>query len=98
MSKRSDELAEELNDLEHAMQDGVAMKMDHNPRETQPKQLRGGVNAAMIAHSAVASLLVEKGIFTMEEYSEALVVATFKEVARYEQELSDLTGTKITLR
>lgn len=98
MSKRMDNLAEELNDLQHAMQSGVAMKMNYDDSSIQPKQLRVGINAAMVFDGALGELLVDKGVFTEEEYAEAMVQAMAKEVARYEQELSDLTGTKITLR
>jgi hypothetical protein len=55
----------------HAMQTGVAAKMQREPAETTPKHLRVGVNSAMVGNAALAKLLIEKGIFTEAEYFQA---------------------------
>lgn len=59
-------------DAAHGMQSGVAMKMNYDQDETTPKHLRVGVNSAMVEHSALAQLLVAKGVITWEEYYAAL--------------------------
>lgn len=82
---------------QHAMQAGVAMKMEFNSADTTPKHLRVGINAAMVEHSALAKLLIDKGIITIEEYEESLAVAMEKEVAMYEKELSTQLNTKVVL-
>jgi hypothetical protein len=46
-----------------------------------------GVNAAMCDHAALARLLMAKGVFTEEEYHEAIASEMEAEKARYEREL-----------
>lgn len=97
MSNRLDELAKELASLQHAVQSGVAMKIKYDGLSIRPKQLRVGVNSALVFNAALVRLLVDKGVFTQEEYAEAAVQEMAEEVTRYENELTKLTGTKITL-
>ena len=52
----------------HGMQSGVAHQLVLNPKLCTPKDLRVGVNSALIQDSALAQLLMEKGIITEEEY------------------------------
>lgn len=85
----------------HAMQTGVAFKMDHDPGETSPKHLRVGVNSAMVETSALALLLIEKGVFTMVEYRTALAEAMERERDMYQEWLNARygdSGTTVTLR
>ncbi len=86
-------------DLLHAMQSGVAMKMNYDGAETSPKHLRVGVNSAMCDSSALARLLVEKGLITNEEYEKAITDMMAEEVKRYEAWLNERLGTqgRITL-
>lgn len=81
----------------HAMQSGVAMEMNFNPKPTEPKHLRVGINAAMVEHHALAQLLMDKGIITTEEYESAIATAMEEEKARYEKHLSALLGSVVTL-
>ena len=81
----------------HAMQTGVAMEMEHGSKDTTPKHLRTGVNSAMVEHSALAGLLISKGVITGEEYAEALAAGMERETKAYEDRLSEHIGTKITL-
>lgn len=81
----------------HAMQSGVAAKMAFDPAETTPKHLRVGVNSSMISDKAIAELLIAKGIFTREEFLEALASAMEDEAKLYEDELTRYTGSKVTL-
>lgn len=82
----------------HAMQSGVAMKMNYDPTDTEPKHLRVGVNASMVDHGGLVALLIEKGIMSREEYMTAIADQMENEKSRYEKELSMLTGAKVTLR
>jgi hypothetical protein len=95
---RLDQLNRSYTAAVHAMQSGVAMKMNHDPKETEPKHLRVGVNCAMSDGGAIALLLMEKGVITQEEYLEAIGAGMSREVSLYEQELSRLLGTEIVLR
>lgn len=81
----------------HAMQSGVAMKMNYDPSETTPKHLRVGVNAAMVEHSALARLLVRKGVITEEEYAAALADGMEAERDMYQQWLQQRLGGNIRL-
>jgi hypothetical protein len=82
----------------HAMQSGVAMKMNHDggPQrgETSPKHLRVGVNSAMVEHSALVRLLMAKGVITEDEYLTALADAMEAEKRLYETELRDHIGNE----
>jgi len=94
----------EYTDKAHAMQSGVAMKMNFDPAETTPKHLRVGVNSAMCDHAALVRILMEKGILTQEEYEAAITAEMGREVERYEAWLTEHAhaghghATKISLR
>jgi hypothetical protein len=80
------------------MQSGVAMKMHWDGKEVDPKHLRVGINSAHVATAALAGILIEKGIITMEEYTEANIREMEKEAKSYEQWLTEQGGgTTITL-
>lgn len=82
----------------HAMQTGVAYVMEKEPGETSPKHLRVGVNSAMVEHSALTLLLIEKGIITEDEYYDAMNAAMEREVQSYQDKLQRLYGAgNITL-
>lgn len=74
----------------HAMQSGVAALMPS--KETEPKHLRVGVNSALIDSAAVASLLIAKGVFTEDEYLEALALTAERDVATYTQLVRERYG------
>ena len=71
----------------HAMQSGVAIWMERGNKETEPKHLRVGINSAMSDQGALTRLLIEKGVFTEEEYVAAVADAMEREVAIYEARL-----------
>ena len=96
MSDKKDYTSEDYRRLAHAVQSGVAMKMNYD-NEASPKHLRVGVNMAMCDSAAVGKLLIEKGIFTEQEYINALCRQLEEEVKKYERELSDLVGADVTL-
>lgn len=81
----------------HAMQTGVAYKMQKDASETAPKHLRVGINSALVQDSALALLLMKKGIITEDEYFDAVNEAMEREVKGYQEELRRLYGADITL-
>lgn len=81
----------------HAMQTGVAAKMEYDREETEPKHLRVGVNSAMVETSALVQMLVRKGVFTLAEFEEELTIGMYEEAKRYQRELSERYGSKVRL-
>lgn len=81
----------------HAMQSGVAMLMNYEAKDTEPKHLRVGVNAGLCDNSALAKLLIAKGIITEQEYMAAITEEMNEEVTRYEALLESIIGKKVTL-
>jgi hypothetical protein len=79
------------------MQSGVKMEMELGAAATEPKHLRVGVNSALVDSAALAELLIAKGLITEAEYLEAIAVGMEREARRYEQILSERTGTNVTL-
>jgi len=79
----------------HAMQSGVAATPDKVDQSAE--SLRVGVNSALVNDSALATLLIGKGIITEDEYVAAVAEAMEQEVRRYEQELSATLGAEIHL-
>lgn len=71
----------------HAMQSGVAYRMNNDPGETQPKHLRVGVNSAMVDTATIVKLLIAKGVITQEEFYKMLADTMEEEVARYQRDL-----------
>lgn len=82
-SDRIAELRQKMFQLQHAMQTGVAVKMNFEQDETTPKHLRVGVNMAMIESGTLAGLLLSKGVFTEEEYYTALIEGLEHEIEMY---------------
>lgn len=81
----------------HAMQSGVKAKMSLDDHEVDPKHLRVGNNSAHVTDKALAQLLIDKGLMTLEEYKEAVRKAMIDEVDMYERELTRFYGKPITL-
>jgi hypothetical protein len=72
----------------HAMQTGVQLAITRGHQEANPKHLRVGVNSAMVGHSALARILINKGIITAAEYYKMLADVTEEEVATYRRMLN----------
>ena len=81
----------------HAMQSGVAMVMNYNPKSTDPKHLRTGVNSAMVETSTLAQLLIDKGVITSEEFASMLADKMEAEVQLYVQDIEKHTGKRVIL-
>jgi hypothetical protein len=92
---------ERYNRASHAMQSGVKHTMELSPGGmdvgSMPKMLRTGINSAMVESAALAKLLVEKGIFTREEWLRAVADMMEHEAHRYEAELGEKLGGKVVL-
>jgi hypothetical protein len=80
-----------------AMQAGVAYEAGKGSKSCTPKHLRVGVNSAMCDSSALARLLIEKGVITEDEYIDAITAEMNAEVERYEAKLSAELGRRVTL-
>ena len=82
----------------HAIQTGVKFDLETGSESASPKHLRTGLNIAMVTDAAVVRLLIQKGIFTEQEYQESLTDELNKEVDRYQEALSKkMGGADITL-
>lgn len=81
----------------HAIQSGVAWKMQYDDGDTTPKHLRVGVNSAMLQYSALVKLLMDKGVITEEEHWTAMADAAEEECKMYERELTQILGTEVHL-
>lgn len=87
----------------HAVQAGVAMDLADDSRQgntnssASPKQLRTGLNMAMVGHGALLRLLIKKGLITELEYLEELVSGALDEQLAYEAKLSARHGAEIHL-
>src|ERR1700677_3493094 len=93
--------------LAHAVQTGVAMTLaiDHpevadinsNQNLREHKHLRTGIDTSKSDHGALVKLLIEKGIFTQDEYLDALLIMIQQEKEAYERKLSVHFGKQINL-
>lgn len=89
MPSRVDTLVDRHRRAMHGVQSALAYELssglDNLNKDKTPKSLRLGVNAAMVDHGALATLLIRKGLITEEEYLEAIAEAAEAELARYEE-------------
>lgn len=83
--------------LAHAVQSGIAQMMEYDKTFTTPKHLRVGIDMAKADIGGLARLLIQKGVFTEEEYYAAMVDGAEREVSEYEQRLREIMGFGITL-
>ena len=81
----------------YAMQAGVALDENLGDKGLTAKHLRVGVNSAMVEHSALARLLIAKGVITDAEYRESLADGMREEVELYERGLTEQLGKRVTL-
>lgn len=88
---------ERIHALLHAIQSGVKIEQEYGSEDGSPKHLRVGVNNALLTNAAMAYLLIEKGVFTVEEYWDMYESKLQEEVQAYEDRLTSYFGTKITL-
>lgn len=67
-------------------------------RSMEPKHIRTGVDMSKSDMLGLVCLLIDKGLFTSEEYIEYTRLAANNEVRMREKEASAQTGKSITLR
>lgn len=82
----------------HAMQAGVARMQEIEPRSTTAKHLRVGINATRSDQGALIDLLIEKGIFTLDEYELKALEYMEREKKSHEDLLLEKTGIPHVLR
>lgn len=71
----------------HAMQTGVALDQSRGSNDGTPKHLRVGINSALCDHAALVRLLIERGLFTQDQYTKAIADEMEQEKQRYEERL-----------
>ena len=86
------------DELAHAVLTGVSYQLEHDPKAGTPKHLVHGNNMRAADQCALVCLLIEKGVFTEEEYRQAIRDELQREVERYEKMLAEKYETEITLR
>ncbi|MES2694185.1 MAG: hypothetical protein V4773_11985 [Verrucomicrobiota bacterium] len=82
----------------HGIQSAIAYDMKNGGRATEPKHMRVGVDTSKAEMAGLATILIEKGVFTVEEYVEVMRRAVNEEVAMREAEISAKVGRKVDLR
>lgn len=97
MSERNEDylyrLKAEYLRLMHAVQSGIKIQIESGQHLASPKDLRVGVDSAMVSDLALARLLMDKGVFTEAEYLEYLVQAAKDEKNHKVAEIRELLGT-----
>jgi hypothetical protein len=99
----TDDLQQRYAAAAHAVQSGIAMTMSLDGHVTtadgpaSPKHLRVGVDTSKAEQGALAQLLIDKGVFTQEEYFRAIVEGLEAEKIRHEALLSQRLGATVTL-
>lgn len=96
----ADEPKTDLTYLEalHAIQTGIAYSLGRGGHEGDPKHLRTGIDSALVNDAALARLLVKKGVFTLDEYTEEIRLEACREVDRREAAIFEMTGAVVKLR
>lgn len=82
----------------HAVQSDIAFRIGRGDDCASPKHLRVGVDTAKVEQAALAMLLIEKGIFTLDEYDKAMADAMERERDQRAAALSKSMGANITLQ
>jgi hypothetical protein len=95
MSQEQDR--QRYRDAMHAVQSGVAMRIQVDPGHATPKDLRTGLNSAHVSVAALVGLLVNKGILSFDEYAEAVAAEAVAEKRRYEEFLTQHFGRPVIL-
>lgn len=83
----------------HRIQTAIGFLMNVGPRfaPTETKHLRVGIDLGKADQAGLVTLLMKKGLFTAEEYRDAIADAAEQEADRYEKELQRAMGsTKVT--
>jgi hypothetical protein len=79
----------------HAVQSAVALDISvsgYNGAGADAKHLRTGIDACLVDAAAVATLLMQKGVFTQSEYLAALADAAEREREEMTERMRQRTG------
>jgi hypothetical protein len=76
----------------HGIQTGISLEIERGSDCASPKHLRVGVNYAMCEHAALVRLLIDKGLFTQEEYAQAITDEFNRELERIEKSVNAQYG------
>lgn len=71
---------------------GALMDTGHRHTATEPKHMRTSIDLQNSDLRGLSGLLIAKGIFTEDEYAEAITKAAEAEAADYEDEVQDALG------
>jgi len=93
-------MAEKLSytDALHGIQTGIALEIERGSMCANPKHLRVGLNASKSDQAGLVRLLIAKGIFTEEEYIEAVTDEINLELEREEKTVNDLYNAYGTIK
>lgn len=90
-----EEMQREYRALAHAMQSGIAALLNYDRDMASPKNLRVGVNMAMVEIGALVDLLAKKGVFTEQEIGEAIIENQKKEIDNYRKAYAEHLGVDV---
>ena len=88
-----EQLNERYRRAAHRVQTALAFMPDHENMTL--KNLRTGIDMSKADQAGLAALLMEKGLFTLEEYIEALAKSAEREADQYEDEVSIRVGINV---
>lgn len=80
----------------HRVQTAIAVLMGSDPsyKATTPKHMRVGIDMSKSDQAGLAQLLIDKGVFTAEEYVEALAQSAEREADSFERVVQSVTGNR----
>lgn len=82
----------------HGVQSAIALDISvsgDNGAGADPKHLRTGINSCLSDNSAIAKLLMAKGVFTESEYYAAIADAAERELASVTERMRKRTGNPL---
>jgi hypothetical protein len=94
---RFEELYQEYIGHAHGVQSGIAMRTELDQTFATPKDMRTGIDTSKADMGGLVELLIQKGVFTDIEYMEAIVTSMGQERARWEKDIGEFLGRKVTL-
>ena len=81
----------------HACQTGAMYWLEKEPKFGHFKYMRNEIDSALVETRTLYEFMLKAGLFTPAEYMKRLADNMELEKGRYESELSELFGAKITL-
>jgi hypothetical protein len=87
------QLIERYERAAHRVQTALAYMPDH--QNMTPKHMRVGIDMSKADMGGLATLLIEKGLITKEEYILAITESAEREADAYESEISGRIGINV---